>query len=78
MICSAFSSWAHRNAAINSLGRNEEPTSCQVYLSTSPRKKRLRSVPFSRMISARTAKAGSFTSRAPPSPEMTFLVSWKL
>ena len=42
------------------------------------RKKRLRSVPFSRMISARNARAGSFTSRAPPSPEMTFLVSWKL
>ena len=30
--------------------------SSQVYLSTSPRKKRLRSVPFSRMISARSTQ----------------------
>ena len=32
---------AERNAAMSSLGRNDEPTSTQVYLSTSPRKKRL-------------------------------------
>ena len=56
-------------------GKNDDPTSCQVYLSTSPRKKRLRSVPFSRMISARTCNAESLTSSAPPSPEITFLVS---
>jgi hypothetical protein len=49
-----------------------------VYLSTWPRKNWLRLVPFSRMISARSASAGSLTSSAPPSPEMMFLVSWKL
>ena len=40
-----------------SFGRNDEPTSCQVYLSTSPRKNLPRSVPFSRMISARCANS---------------------
>jgi len=43
--------------------------STQVYLSTWPRKKRLRLVPFSRRISARSMKAGSLMSRAPPSPQ---------
>ena len=55
--------------------RNDEPISCQVYLSASPRKKRVRSVPFSRMISARAIRDASFTSSAPPSPEITFFVS---
>ena len=49
--------------------------SSQVYLSTSPRRKRLRLVPFSRTISARVIDSGRLTSSAPPSPEMTFLVS---
>jgi hypothetical protein len=47
-------------------------------LSISPRRKRLRSVPFSRMISARLISAGSLMSSAPPSPQVTFLVWWKL
>ena len=52
--------------------------STQVYLSTCPRKKRLRSVPFSWTISEREIRSGSLTSSAPPSPHMTFFVSWKL
>ena len=63
---------------MSSPGRNDEPMSTQVYLSTSPRKKRFRFVPFSRMISARSIRAGSLIARHPPSPEMMFLVSWKL
>ena len=47
-------------------------------MSTWPRKKRLRLVPFSRMISARSTKRASLISSAPPSPQMMFLVSWKL
>jgi hypothetical protein len=47
-------------------------------LSTWPRKKRERLVPFSRMISALAAVSASRHSSAPPSPEMMFLVSWKL
>ena len=47
VISRACSSCAHRNAAMISLGRNEEPRSTQVYLSTSPRKNALRLVPFS-------------------------------
>ncbi|MNC50496.1 hypothetical protein D3C75_997400 [compost metagenome] len=75
---SAASICAARKAAVISPGRNEEPTSTQVYLSTWPRKKRLRFVPFSRMISARSAWVWSRHNNAPPSPEMMFLVSWKL
>jgi hypothetical protein len=45
-----------------------------VYVSTWPRKNWLRLVPFSRMISARSAKAGSLISSAPPSPEMMLLI----
>ena len=52
--------------------------STQVYLSFSPRKNLERSVPFSRRISARSTRAGSLISSAPPSPQMKFLVSWKL
>ncbi len=43
-----------------------------------PRKKAARFVPFSRAISARRATSGSATTRAPPSPQVTFFVSWKL
>ena len=44
--------------------------STQVYLSTSPRTKRCRLVPLSRMISARSIKVGSLMQSAPPSPQM--------
>ena len=47
-------------------------------MSTWPRKKRLRLVPFSRRISARSTSAGSLMTSAPPSPQVRFLVSWKL
>lgn len=77
-IASARSSWASRNAAVTSLGTKLEPTSRHEYLSTSPLRKRLRSVPFSWITSARAASAGSFTSSAPPSPQVTFFVEWKL
>ena len=36
------------------------------------------SVPFSRMISARSTRRGSLMSSAPPSPQVKFFVSWKL
>ena len=55
-----------------------EPTSTQVYLSTRPRNMRLRLVPFSRMISARSAWRSSLMTSAPPSPQLMFFVSWKL
>ena len=61
-----------------SLTTYEEPTSTHVYLSTWPRKNALRFVPFSWMISARSTHSGRLTSSAPPSPHITFLVSWKL
>ena len=51
--------------------------STQPYLSTSPRKNALRLVPFSRMISARSVSWGLLMTSRPPSPAMTFLVSWK-
>ncbi|MNZ95820.1 hypothetical protein D3C78_1149900 [compost metagenome] len=60
---------------MSSLGKNEEPTSTQVYLLTSPRANALRLVPFCQMISARSIRRGSLISNAPPSPLMTFLVS---
>ncbi len=75
---SAACNWAHRNAAASSPSKPDDPASRQVYLSDSPRMKALRSVPFSRTISARCSSAGSFTSKAPPSPQVMFLVSWKL
>jgi len=78
MMSSASSSCAARKAAMISPGKYDEPTSTHVYLSTCPRKNWLRLVPFSRMISARSSSASSLTSSAPPSPEITFLVSWKL
>ena len=56
----------------------DEPTSTQVYLSTSPRKNFARFVPLSRMISARSISAGVVDAEGPPSPQMKFLVSWKL
>ena len=43
-----------------------------------PRRKALRFVPFSRAISARAASSGSWIASAPPSPQLTFFVSWKL
>ena len=49
-----------------------------MYLSISPRRNWLRFVPLSRMISARAAKSGALTRSAPPSPAVTFFVSWKL
>ena len=58
-------------------GRKDEPMSTQPYLSISPLKKALRLVPFSRMTSARAMWAGSLIVSSPPSPAMTFLVSWK-
>ena len=64
------------NAAISSLGRYEEPISRNVYLFTWPLKKRLRLVPFLRMISPRSANDGSLTTSA-PSPDTRFLLSWK-
>ena len=45
-------------AASKSEGRKLDPTSTQVYLSTRPRKKLRRFVPFSRMISARSTYFG--------------------
>jgi hypothetical protein len=66
VIRSDCSNRAQRNAAVISFGRNEEPTSCQVYLSTSPRKNRLRSVPSSndfalREIGIPQKQAAAFT-----------------
>src|SRR6266513_1666994 len=49
--------------------------STHVYLSTSPRKNRLRSVPFSRTISARSLNCASLISNAPPSPHNNYFVS---
>ena len=66
---------ANKNAAMISLGKYDEPTSTQVYLSTWPQKNLLRLVPFSRIISARSTKAESLISNAPPSPEIIFFVS---
>ena len=78
MIDSACSSCAQRNAALISLGRYDEPTSIHEYLSTTPRENRFRFVPFSHRISARSTHSGRLTIKAPPSPAITFLVSWKL
>ena len=61
-----------------SLTTYDEPRSTHVYLSTWPRKNWLRFVPFSWMTSARSTHSGRLTSNAPPSPHITFLVSWKL
>ena len=56
---------------------NQDPL--HEYLSTWPRKNLLRLVPFSRMISARSMKRSShLINSAPPSPQVMFLVSWKL
>ena len=78
VIASASSSCAQRKAALTSLGAYELPMSTHEYLSTCPRKNRRRFVPLSRRISARSASAASLMSRAPPSPQCTFFVSWKL
>ena len=43
-----------------------------------PARNLVRLVPFSRRIWARSTKRASLMSSAPPSPEITFLVSWKL
>ena len=78
VISSASSSCAQRNAALISLGAYELPTSTHEYLSTWPRKNRCRFVPLSSRISARSRYVGSLISSAPPSPQCTFFVSWKL
>ena len=53
--------------------------STQVYLSTSPRKKRAAvGALLADDLGALDEALGSLTSSAPPSPQITFLVSWKL
>ena len=78
VIEAACSSCAHRNAALISLGKYEEPRSIQVYWSTRPRANWVLLVPFSQRTSARSAHSGALTVSAPPSPAMTFFDSWKL
>ena len=69
---------ADRNAAMISLGRYDEPMSTQVYLSTSPRKNCAAVGALLADDLGALDQRASLTSSAPPSPEMTFLVSWKL
>ena len=61
-----FSNCAHRNAAIISEGKKEDPISTHPYLSTSPLKKADLLVPFSHIISALSANCASLIASNPP------------
>ncbi len=68
-ISSMCSSCAYKNAAMISDGKKELPISTQLYLSTSPRKKADRFVPFSQIISALLINLSSLITSIPPSPD---------